>query len=188
MKKLFWVIEDILWNFRCAFNFWLHGPYGLAKVIENIPFRFIIKYLRKYGATIGENCRFERGINIHRPIGKLKPFENLHIGNNVYLGHNTLIDLSDKVSIKDKVIIASRCQIWTHASFYAKANINQPEYGEKLGPIIIDEGAIIYSGVIISHSITVGKFAKIGANSFVNKSVGKNEFWSGVPAKLITNG
>lgn len=111
MKNLFWFFESILWSIRCSYNFWLHGPYGLAKVIERIPFRYLVKFLRKYGATIGNDCRFERGLNLHRALGK-KPFENLIIGNGVYLGHSTLIDLTEKVEIKDKVIIASRCQIW----------------------------------------------------------------------------
>jgi len=184
MKNVFWLIEDLNWNIKCKYNLWLHGPYGLSKVIEKIPFRFIIKYMRKYGATIGNNCRFERGINIHRPLGK-KPFENLVIGDEVYLGHNTLIDLSRKVIIKDKVIIASHCQIWTHASYYKNANLEKSEYGEYFEDVIICEGSIIYSGVIITHGSIIGAFSSIGANSLVNKPIPSKEFWGGVPAKFI---
>jgi acetyltransferase-like isoleucine patch superfamily enzyme len=184
IKNLFWAIEDVRWSIRCRYNLWLHGPYGLAKVIENIPFRFLIKYLRKYGAKIGTNCRFERGTNLHRPLGK-KPFENLIIGDNVYLGHNTLIDLSRKVTLKDRVIIASRCQIWTHASYYANPDILDPQYGEHFGAVTIEEGALIYSGVVISHGIAIGKFARVGANSLVIKDVEENGFVGGVPAKII---
>lgn len=183
-KRLFWVCEDVRWNIRCRYQLWLHGPYGLAKVIEQMPFRFIVKYLRKYGATIGEHCRFERGINIHRPLGK-KPFENLMIGNDVYLGHNTLIDLTRKVTLKDRVIIASRCQIWTHASYYKNPDVNDPQYGERLGDVTIEEGAIIYSGVVIGHGVTVGSFARVGANSLVIGDVVANGFVGGVPAKLL---
>lgn len=184
MKRLFWKIEDLIWNVKCCYNFWLHGPYGLAKVIEKIPFRYIVKYLRKYGATIGENCRFERGINIHRPLG-IKPFENLFIGDNVYLGHNTLIDLSRKVTIEDNVIFASYCQIWTHASYYECPDLKNLKYGEKYGEVLVKNGAIIYSGVIITHGTTIESFSRIGANSLVNKSVPNRQFWGGVPAKLI---
>lgn len=185
LKCLFLAIEDMKWNIRCRYNLWLHGPYGLSRIVENIPFRFLIKYLRKYGATIGENCRFERGINIHRPFGK-KPFENLIVGNNVYLGHNILIDLSRKVILKDYVIIASRCQIWTHASYYGKSDILDLQYGEYFGEIAIEEGALIYSGVILCHGIAIGKFARVGANSLVIKDVCENSFVGGVPAKLLT--
>jgi acetyltransferase-like isoleucine patch superfamily enzyme len=186
VKNIFYIVEDFLWKIRCQYNFWLHGPYGLAKVIEKIPFRFLIKYLRIYGASIGGNCRFERGLNIHRPSGK-KPFENLFIGNNVYLGHNTLIDLSRKIIIKDDVIIASNCQLWTHASYYDITLIKSFEYRENFGEITIDKGAIIYSGVVITHDVRLGSFSIVGANSLLNKSIQKNQFWGGVPARYLGN-
>ncbi len=184
MKKVFWFLEDKLWAFRCSYNYWLHGPYGLAKVVERIPFRYLVKYLRKYGAKIGDNCRFERGINIHRPLGK-KPFENLFIGNDVYLGHNTLIDLSRKVEIRDKVIIASRCQIWTHASHFEGNTLDTYKYSENYGDVIIGEGAMIYSNVVITHETRIGKYCKIGASSLVNKYTDDFGFYGGVPAKRI---
>ncbi len=184
MKTLFLGIEDLVWNIRCRYGLWLHGPYGLAKVIEKIPFAFLIKYLRKYGASIGEGCRFERGVNLHRPFGK-KPFENLHIGNNVYLGHNILIDLTLKVTIEDDVIIASGCKIWTHSSEYL-ADESGRRYDERTGDVTIGKGSIIYSGVVVSSGVTVGANARIGANSLVNKNVPESSFAGGVPAKVIT--
>jgi acetyltransferase-like isoleucine patch superfamily enzyme len=184
MKKIFWKIEDLNWNLRCRYHLWLHGPYGLSKVVEQMPFRYIVKYLRKYGATIGEHCRFERGLNIHRPLGK-KPFENLFIGDHVYLGHETLIDLSRKVVIRDRVIFASRCQVWTHASYYGKPDCKDPQYGETFGEIRIEEGALIYSGAILTHGITLGSFCRVGANSLVNRSVEPGNFVGGVPIRVI---
>ncbi len=149
-----------------------------------MPFRFVVKYLRKYGATIGDNCRFERGINIHRPIGK-RPFENLIIGKEVYLGHNILIDLTCKVEIKKKVSIGARCQLWTHAGYYAAKDMINPEYREQFGDVIINECTIIYSNVVIGHGVTIGNFARIGANSLVNKNVDDYAFVGGVPMKAI---
>jgi acetyltransferase-like isoleucine patch superfamily enzyme len=185
MKQLFWFIENLGWAIRCSYNLWLHGAYGLAKVVEKMPFRYVVKYLRKYGATIGENCRFERGVNIHRPTGKV-PFEKLIIGDNVYLGHNTLIDLSEEVKIKDNVIIASRCQLWTHASYYSMDGTdNELVYGEHKAPIVIENNAIIYSNVIIIHGVHIGEGARVGANSLVNKNVNRNCLVGGVPARII---
>lgn len=184
MRFFFFFIEDIGWNIRCRYNFYLHGPYGLSKVIEKMPFRFIVKYLKKYGATIGKDCRFERGLNIHRPFGK-KPFENLIIGNKVYLSHNILIDLSNLVSIEDEVLIGSRSQIWTHASYYSLDVNEKYTYDENKGPVSIRRCSYIGSGCIISHNTTLGKFSIIGASSMVNRSVGDYEFWGGVPAKFI---
>ena len=76
LKRVFWSLEDLGWNLRCRYGFWLHGPYGLAKVIEKMPFRYIAKYLRKYGATISDTTRIERGMIIQRP-DPVKPFNNM---------------------------------------------------------------------------------------------------------------
>jgi putative colanic acid biosynthesis acetyltransferase WcaF len=181
MKTIFWFFEDQLWGIRCSYNLWLHGPYGLAKVIERIPFRYLTKYLRKYGATIGEGCRIEKGMIIHRPFGK-KPFENLKIGNGAYLGHTLLIDLTDKVEIKDWVVIGARSQIWTHAGHYIDNKTTKPTYDQMQGPVLIKEYVAIFSNVIITAGITIGENAKVGACALVNKSVAANAFVRGVPA------
>jgi serine acetyltransferase len=186
IRALFFAIEDAGWNIKCHYNFWLHGPYGLSKVIEKMPFRFIIKYLRKYGATIGDNCRFERGINLHRP-DLIRPYKNLIIGKNVYLGHNVLIDLTAEVEIENNVIIASGVQIWTHASRYLVQKADNLEYTEDKGKVTIGEASIIYSGVIISHNKRIGKICRIGANSLIVKNVADFDFVGGVPAKLISS-
>lgn len=184
IKRLFFTIETFFWDLRCKYNYWLHGPYGLAKVIEKLPFRFVVKYLRKYGATIGESCRFERGLILHRPIGT-PPFKNLIIGNNVYLGHNTIIDLSRKVLIENNVIFASGCQIWTHASTYGSLDLDDLKYSEHTGEVLVKNAAIVYSGVIIKHGITIGERSEIGAGSVVTKDIPAYSFCAGVPAKII---
>ncbi len=184
MKQLLYFLEGFLWSIKCSYFLWLHGPYGLAKIIEKMPLRFLPKYLRKYGATVGKNCVFERGLNIHRPFGK-KPFENLYIGDNVYLGHNTILDLTKKITLHNRVIIASRCQIWTHASYYGGNTIENHQYGEHYGEVVVNEGALIYSNTVITHGVEIGKFAKVGASSLVNKSIPDNSFYAGVPIKEI---
>lgn len=180
MKSFFFKIEDLGWSVRCKYNLWLHGPYGLSKVIERMPFKFLTKYLRKYGATIGENCRFERGINLHRPDNK-RPYKNLIIGDNVYLGHNTLIDLTKEVKFNNGVIVASRCQFWTHASYYDK----EGNYNEKKKPIEVFQNAIVYSNCIITHGVNIGERSRVGAQSLVNKSIQNDIFVGGVPIKEI---
>jgi len=181
LKKAAYLVEDLGWNLKCRYSYWLHGPYGLCKVIEKIPFRFLVKYLRKYGAQVGDECIIERGIRIHRPFGK-KPFENLRIGKNVYLGHNVLLDLTQKVTINDFVCIGADTQIWTHSGYYDNTDY---KYLENTGAVLIKEYAIIYSSVIVAQGITIGKMSRIGANSFVNKNVENNLFAAGTPVKTI---
>lgn len=184
IRKFILFIEDIGWYFRCWVNFIVHGSYGLCKVIEKMPYLFIAKYLRKYGAIIGKSCRIERGINLHRPDSKI-PFKNLVIKDNVYLGHKILIDLTCNVTIDNYVDIGAYVQIWTHTGYYKGTTGENREYLENTGDVIIREGAIIYSGVIISHGLTIGAFSSVGANSLVNKSIPSKSFCAGSPAKII---
>jgi len=183
IRSVLLFFEDIHWNLSCRYNFMLYGPYGLSGVIERMPSQFLIKYLRKYGATIGKNCLIEKGLNLHRPEDK-SPFKNLVVGNNVFIGHKTKIDLSRTVRIYDNVLIGSRCMLWTHSSDYVYENL-VPLYREYYGEIEICEYALIYSGVIISYGIKVGNNAKVGAGSMVNRSLEAKCFYGGVPAKFI---
>ena len=75
-----------------------------------MPYPFIIRILRKYGATIGDGCNIERGLVLHRP-NRENPFINLSIGNNVYIGHRGLIDLTREVEIGDNTAFGANCQI-----------------------------------------------------------------------------
>lgn len=176
--------EDLLWNLSCRYNFWLFGPYGLAGVIARMPSRFTIKYLKKYGATIGADCLVEKGINLHRPDAAV-PFRNLVLASKVYIGHKTIIDLSRRVTLHKNVIIGSGCMLWTHTSDYTRGKTEKPAYFEDFGEIEILENSLIYSGVIISHGITIGRNVTVGAASMVNKSLEDNFFYGGVPAKKI---
>ena len=183
ITAIFLFFEDIGWSLSCKYNFKLYGPYGLSGVIERIPSRFLVKYLRKYGATIGKNCLIEKGLNLHRPE-KESPFKNLFVGNDVFIGHETKIDLSRKVRIHDHVLIGSRCMLWTHSSDYVYEN-SKPRYKEYFGEIEIGDHTVIYSGVIISFGIKVGKNVKVGAGSMVNRSLEDKSFYGGVPARFI---
>lgn len=184
MKNVFWCIEDILWGLRCRYNFWLHGPYGLAKVVEGMPFRYIVKYLRKYGAKIGKNCTIERGIKIHRPFGK-NPFENLIIGDGVYLGHGVLVDLTKKIKFSDYSLIGARCQFWTHHGFYKFGTNESGPYIENTADLFVGKNVIVYSNVVVGEGVRIGGQSRVSANSLLINSIPEGEFWGGNPAKNL---
>lgn len=162
----------------------VYGPYGLSGVVERMPSHFLINYLRKYGATVGDGCLIEKGLNLHRPEAGT-PFKNLIIGNNVFIGHETKMDLSRKIIIHDNALIGSRCMLWTHSSDYVFKN-STSSYQEYYGEIEIGAYSIIYSGVIISFGVKIGNNVKVGAGSMVNKTLVDKCFYGGVPARLIS--
>lgn len=144
-----------------------------------MPFHLIIKYLTKYGASVGDGCRIEPGIMLHRPDKKL-PFKNLTLGKNIYIGRRSIIDLTDKVIFEDYSAIGACCQIWTHTGTSLF-----PPYTEARAQVILKCGVVCYSGVLISPGVTIGSHSSIGANSVVNSDIPPDSFCAGLPAKKI---
>lgn len=179
LRKIFWILEDTGWNIKCRYNFWLHGPYGLARAVEQMPFRFIVKYLRKYGATISDTCRIERGIILHRP-DPIKPFKNLILKDGSFVGNKVILDLTEKIVFEEFSGVGGFCQIWTH-----QTTTLIPPCIENTGAVFLKKNSICYSGVLISPGITIGENARVGANSVVNKNVDADTFVGGVPARII---
>jgi acetyltransferase-like isoleucine patch superfamily enzyme len=182
LKKLFWSLEDCSWNFKCRYGFWLHGPYGLARVIEKMPFRYIVKYLRRYGATVADTTRIERGMIIQRP-DPVKPFKNLVLKDGSFVGYKAIMDLSEPIVFEEYAGIGGFCQVWTH-----QTTSLIPPCPENRGSVILRRNSICYSGVIVSPGVTIGENARVGACSLVNKDVPPDTFVGGVPAKPISTG
>ncbi|MFZ2865481.1 MAG: acyltransferase [Ignavibacteriaceae bacterium] len=149
------------------------------------PYPFIQLILKNYGAKIGNNCVIDTGMIIHRP-DPIIPFKNLEIGDNVYIGHNVLFDLTTKITIENEIGIGAGCQFWTHTGDF-KENFMDKEhdYHEEILPIKIEKKTICYSGVIVSPGVTIGKYGRIGAGSFVSNNTNSYSFYGGVPAKKI---
>lgn len=168
-----------MWSFKCRYYFYIHGPYGVSNCIERMPFHLIIKYLRKYGASIGDDCRIETGIILHRPDKQL-PFKNLTLGKNIYIGRKSIIDLTEKVIFEDYSAIGAYCQIWTH-----KGTSLFPPYSEVRAQVTLKCGVVCYSGVLVSPGVTIGSHSSIGANSVVNSNIPPDCFCAGLPAKKI---
>jgi carbamoyl-phosphate synthase large subunit len=172
MKKLLWIVEYLTWNIRCRYEFWLHGPYGLTRTLEEMPLFFLLKYMRKYGASIGTGVVIDSGLKLHRPDSKI-PLKNLTIGNDVYIGHRIILDMTDKITFEDNIAIGADCQIWTHVGDFNYEMRNSKE------------GALCYSSVIVNPNSILDKKSRVLAMSMVSGHIPENQIWAGVPAKLI---
>lgn len=184
MKRIFWAFENIGWTIRCSYNFWLHGPYGLTRILERMPLRYLLKYMRKYGATIGTGVIIDSGIKFHRP-DKQTPLKNLVIGDDVYLGHRLLIDLTCKIIFENNTAMGADCQVWTHVGDYMNNLRDQNDYKEKTAQVILREGVVCYSNVILNPGAEIGEKSRVLALSMVSKKVPPLQIWGGVPATLI---
>jgi acetyltransferase-like isoleucine patch superfamily enzyme len=99
--------------------------------------------------------------------------KNLKLGKNFDIGTFTYINCHYGVEIEDKVQIGSHCAI------YSKSTID-----EKRGKVVLKKNCKIGTNSTIMPGVTIGENSMIGAYSFVNKSVPKDEIWVGVPAKF----
>jgi len=187
MKKIVLRILKCYWLMLCKIRFWIYGPYGVANTLKLAPYPFIQLILRRYGAKIGNNCVIDTGMIIHRPDFKI-PFKNLEIGDNDYIGHNVLFDLTTKISIENDIGIGAGCQFWTHTGDFKENFMDKNhDYHEEILPVTIEKNTICYSGVIISPGVTIGKYSRIGAGSFVGKNTDPYSFYGGMPAIKIKN-
>ncbi len=124
-------------------------------VDENIA--KVIKELRAQGATIGDNCIFNRSVVVADPL---------------------------LLTVGDNVIVTGWVKLLTHDG---SPMIFREEIGEKYiyGPITIGDNVFIGMASIIMPGITIGNNVIIGAGSVVRKDIPDNVVVMGNPAKVV---
>lgn len=151
------------------------------KMLERISKPSVIPILRRYGATIGEDCDIETGLTFHNCID----YSNLIIGYNCHIGKNCFLDLKGKILIGNNVVISMKTTIITHMDL-TKSRLS------KLYPVCIKD-VIIYKNCYIGASATIlsgsiiHEFSIIAAGSVITKDVLPYTLVGGVPAKIIKN-
>jgi acetyltransferase-like isoleucine patch superfamily enzyme len=108
------------------------------------------------------------------------------IGDNVTATADLQIAAQDQIVIEDDVMFASNVHI--NDGLHGYNNANEPYRCQKItgiSPILIKTGSWIGQNVVILPGVTIGKFAIIGANSVVNKSIPDRCIAVGSPAEII---
>ena len=120
---------------------------------------------------ISQLSRFLTGIEIH-PKAK--------IGKNLFIDHGMGVVIGETSDIGDNVTIYHMA---TLGGIAPSINSNN-QRNVKRHPTIND-CVVIGSGAQVLGPITVGKFAKIGANAVVTKDVPEKAVMVGIPAKNV---
>lgn len=142
--------------------------------------RLIKKRLKAYTKryNFGKNCMLQHNVEIttqHCLKGSIS------VGNNVLFAKNVFIDYSGELIIHDKVSIANGVIIETHTHTLEKK-------GEKPipGRLEIGEGARILSRSYIADTChSIGRYARVGAGSYVRTNIPPYAIVIGNPAKII---
>ncbi len=122
--------------------------------------------LREFGAHVGAGATVLGPLHIMNAEGD---FSRLWIGDHVYIGIDALFDLADSVHIGHDVSIGMRSNLVT--SFDVGPGPLRAVRPRKQGPITIEDGAYLGTGVTLLHGVTVGALATVGAGCLVRKDV-----------------
>lgn len=102
--------------------------------------------------------------------------KKLKLGKNFDIGEFTYINSEYGVEIQDDVQVGSHCAIYSNSTIDGKS-----------GAVILGKNCKIGTHSTIMPNVSIGENSIIGAYSFVNKSIPKNQFWAGVPARFKSN-
>jgi acetyltransferase-like isoleucine patch superfamily enzyme len=100
--------------------------------------------------------------------------EKLFFKNNLFVGSFTVIDATMGVEIEDDVQIGFGCSILSYSSI-----------DNKRGKVILKKNCRIGSNSVIMPGATIGENSIVGANSFVDRDIPKDEIWVGTPARFL---
>ena len=120
---------------------------------------------------ISQFSRFLTGIEIH-PKAK--------IGKNLFIDHGMGVVIGETSDIGDNVTIYHMATLGGIAP-----SINSNDQRDIKRHPTIKDCVVIGSGAQVLGPITVGKFAKIGANAVVTKDVPEKAVMVGIPAKNV---
>jgi len=120
---------------------------------------------------ISQFSRFLTGIEIH---------PNAKIGKNLFIDHGMGVVIGETSEIGDNVTIYHMVTLGGIAP-----SINSNDQRNIKRHPTIKEGVVIGSGAQVLGPITVGSFAKIGANAVITKDVPEKAVMVGVPAKNV---
>ena len=98
---------------------------------------------------------------------------DVKVGKNTWIGPNVILDGTGGLEIGDYVSISAGVQIYSHHT--VEWSTSYGKEGIKKKKTLIGNGVYIGPNSIIQMGISIGDQAIIGAQSFVNKNVKKNE-------------
>lgn len=135
-----------------------------------------IAYAKRY--NMGENC--DISFNVHIERNHNLP-GTIRVGNNVLIAKNVYIDYSGELIIHDNVAIANGVIIETHTHSLEKIRHlpipSRLEIGESV--------KLLSRSYIADTCHSIGRYARIGAGSYVRSNVPPYAIVMGNPAKII---
>ncbi len=129
--------------------------------------------LRMFGAQIGRNARIHSTVRIWAPW-------NLTVGTEASIGHDVDCYSVDRLEICDHATVSQYAMLCT-----ASHEITDPHMRLISAPVVIGPQAWVCARAFVSHGVTVGEGAIVGAQSVVTRDVPIWTVVAGNPARVI---
>ena len=156
---------------KSKFSLILTCPGVKAIFFHNIAHFFCLAKFDLIARIISQFSRFLTGIEIH-PKAK--------IGKNLFIDHGMGVVIGETSQIGDNVTIYHMVTLGGIAP-----SINSNDQRNLKRHPTIEDNVVIGSGAQVLGPVTVGRFAKIGANAVVTKDVPEKAVMVGIPAKNV---
>ncbi|HUG16702.1 MAG TPA: acyltransferase [Thermomicrobiales bacterium] len=137
------------------------------------------------GITIGDDTLIMHGTILHVYNFRDLPNAGIAIGARCIVGEMSIIRGQGGVSIGDDVLIAPKVQILAVEHIAQTTRTPIIEQGLRASGIVVDTGAWIGAGAIITDGVRVGRNAVVGAGAVVTRDVPDGAVAVGVPARVI---
>lgn len=154
----------------------------VSNFVERLPKRYILPVLAAFGATVGENAVLWEGVRIIN--GNRDGFRPLKIGRNAYYGWHITFDLASEITLGDCTAIGNKTHFVTHID-WAHTPLAAELYPPQYGPIRVGRGAFIGPNSTVTHGVTIGECAVIGAHSVVTRDIPPYTLAAGSPARVV---
>ena len=144
-------------------------------VVNRIPFHCLrLFYYRKVmGFKIGRGSYVLMGVIFDAPR-KFEMGENSSLTRGCKIGNRGGVKIGNNVAVAEETFILA-----------GDHDPNDPDYGSRFDPVVIDDYAFIGSRAIILKGVHVGRGAMVGAGAVVHKSVEPHTIVAGNPAKPV---
>jgi maltose O-acetyltransferase len=147
----------------------------LATLVGNVPSHTLRRwfYTRVAGVSMGPDSTIHWRCRFFRPSG-------LRIGANTLIGNDAFLDGRRGITFGDCVVTAGEVAIFT-----LQHDIDDPDFGVKGGPVVIDDYVYIGPRATILPSVHIGLGAVVMAGAVVTRDVPAYSVVGGVPARFV---
>jgi len=159
----------------------LFGFEHVVLLIRRLDKYSTIAILRHFGASIGDDCDIESGLNLHNAKND---FTNLFVENECHIGKDVFLDLAAPIILRARTTISMRTTIITHLDI-GHSQIDIGDYSSFRAEVEIGPDVYIGAGATILAGVQIGLGSVIGAGTLVNRDVPPKVLAAGVPVKVI---